>query len=652
MPWPSSGSNPDFDRLYHPAHLLPNNALYLSPISGACIIPDLFVTFPVAQRDHFQRTYLSDPGDPLLMASLSIPPPLSAPTSTRLDWGHSGERGSAFRGVSRGRGSGNRGDRGRGGRGGRRGGTSTRGSRPHGSPPTAVDNTNTPTTPTESAKPAQPPAVPPTNTSASTKNPSSSLPRSIPSLDLTAKPKASARRASQHAANNLPSLMIEPASPTVNLSGSAPHSASTSSSRPTARRRRSQNNKSSVATLSSENLTVEALASAMKARKSRTSPSSPHGPPKASASKDAPPHLSAGPTVTSFSTKTNIDSLVEHVRALAMDHRPSTPGSHIDWADEDDSLPDLDDWGVSPGSGTPAGADPGPSESIEKARLELMSPILDDSLKQLPQSFDKIGSPSLSAGSGSPSPRIADTAPISEVNGLEGGHVTGVPDTPSSSIEVDKQEDRVPKSSKLSPSEGPSTSPEPAPTSKDKDASPHLSSTASGSPSTTPPSSQSGRALGDSIHAPPRDERASSEAPPETPGLDFELDVGKRGLAASIHAPKSSSSSESRLSEEPRPAPEPRIPTHGRSRTLGRPPAFVAKHGFLSGSSTPAGAARADATKGPHHARTQSTPASHRQRQSRPVITMDARSRLARTLGMALPTKKEVTDTNVAASSE
>ncbi|KAH9048987.1 hypothetical protein EDB84DRAFT_1556443 [Lactarius hengduanensis] len=514
------------------------------------------------------------------MASLSSLPPPSAPASTRLDWGHSGERGSTFRGVSRGRGSANRGDRSRGGRGGRRGATSTRGSRAHGSPPTAADNTNTPTIPTESAKPALPPAVPPTNTSALTKNPSSSLPRSPPSLDLTAKPKPSARRA-QHAANNLPSLTIEPASPTVNPSGSAPHSASTSSSRPTARRRRSHNNKSSVATLSSENLTVEALASAMKARKSRTSPSSPRAPPKAPASKDAPPHLSAGPTVTSFSTKTNIDSLVEHVRALAMDHRPSTPGSHIDWADEDDSLPDLDDWGVSPGSGTAAGADPGPSESIEKARLQLMSPILDDSLKQLPQSFDKTSPPSPSVDSGSPSPRIAVTAPVSEVNG---GHVAGVPDTPSPPIEVDKQEGHAPRSSEPSPSEGSSTSPEPAPTSKDKDAPPHLSST-SGSPSTTP---QSGKGLGDSIH----EERASSEAPPETPGLDFD------------------SSSESRLSEEPRPAPEPRIPTHGRSRTLGRPSAFAigAKHGFLSGSSTPAAAARADATKGPHHARTQSDP--------------------------------------------
>ena len=577
------------------------------------------------------------------MASLSLPPPLSTPTSTRLDWGHGGERGSTSRG-SRGRGSANRGDRGRGGRGGRRGGTSTRGSRAHGSPPTASDNANTPTTTTESTKPAQPSAMPPTSTSTLTKN-SSSLPRAPPVLDLPPKPKTSARRGSQHAANNLPSLTIEPASPTVNLSGSAPQSASTSSSRPSTRRRRSHN-KSSVATLSSENLTVEALASAMKARKSRTSPSSPHAPPKASASKDAPPHLSAGPTVTSFSTKTNIDSLVEHVRALAMDHRPSTPGSHIDWAgDEDDSLPDLDDWGVSPGSGTPADAKPGLSEGIEKARLQLMSPILDDSLKQLPQSFDKM-SPSPSVGSARPSPRIAETVPISEVNGLE----DGVSDASSKPIEADEQEEHAPRSSEPSLREDPSTSPESAPASKDKDTPPHLSSADSVSPepaSSTPPSIR--RGLEDSIHAPPRSERASSEAPSEAHGAEFELDVGKRGLAASIHAPKSSGSSEPQLSD---PTPEPRIPTHGRSRTLGRPPAFGlgGKNGFLSGSSTPAAARGGGTTKGLHHARTQSTPASHRQRHSRPVITMDAMSRLARTLGTT-PNKKEVTATNLAESS-
>lgn len=68
--------------------------------------------------------------------------------------------------------------------------------------------------------------------------------------------------------------------------------------------------------------------------------------------------------------RNNIDALVERVRAVAMaDNRPSTPGSHIDWAGEDDdSLPDLDDWGV-----TPTGR-----------VTDAMSPVGVDGLKSLP----------------------------------------------------------------------------------------------------------------------------------------------------------------------------------------------------------------------------------------------------------------------------
>src|SRR6266851_5056602 len=347
------------------------------------------------------------------MASLSISPPTDS-TPTRLDWRHTGERSSTLRSENRGRGGASRGDRGRGGRGGRRGGTSTRGGRGHGSPPTER-SINAPPAHTASAKSA-PSIVPtPSHTSTAGKNSSSSLPQpSSPSADLPGKSKAGPRRVPQQAADKLPSLTIEPASPAVASFSSAPQSASTSSKLSTRRRR--SHNKPSGATISSENLTVEELASAMKARKSRSGPSSPHA--KESQTKNAPPHLSAGPTVTSFSTKTNIDSLVEHVRALAMDHRPSTPGSHIDWAgDEDDSLPDLDDWGVPSTTVTSADPNPGATTSIEKAQLELMSPILDDSLKQLPQSFDK-STPSPSVGSGSLSPNIANLVSVPPVNGL------------------------------------------------------------------------------------------------------------------------------------------------------------------------------------------------------------------------------------------
>jgi hypothetical protein len=58
------------------------------------------------------------------------------------------------------------------------------------------------------------------------------------------------------------------------------------------------------------------------------------------------------------------------------ENRPSTPGSHIDWAgEEDDSLPDLDDWGVTT-TRTNTSAD---------ERRDEISPILADALKPLPE---------------------------------------------------------------------------------------------------------------------------------------------------------------------------------------------------------------------------------------------------------------------------
>jgi hypothetical protein len=71
--------------------------------------------------------------------------------------------------------------------------------------------------------------------------------------------------------------------------------------------------------------------------------------------------------------RNNIDALVERMRAVAMaDNRPTTPGSHIDWAgDDDNSLPDLDDWGVTTGTST-------------SAKDEEVSPFIEDGSKPLP----------------------------------------------------------------------------------------------------------------------------------------------------------------------------------------------------------------------------------------------------------------------------
>lgn len=92
-------------------------------------------------------------------------------------------------------------------------------------------------------------------------------------------------------------------------------------------------------------------------RKASTEPSSPNP------AKDLPPHLApATPATPATELKSNLDALVEHVRAGAME-RPHTPGSHFDWADEDDGLPDLNDWGY-PGGVTASMQPEEPTTSI------------------------------------------------------------------------------------------------------------------------------------------------------------------------------------------------------------------------------------------------------------------------------------------------
>ncbi|KAH9994067.1 hypothetical protein BJV74DRAFT_831673 [Russula compacta] len=391
-------------------------------------------------------------------------------------------------------------------------------------------------------------------------------------VDLKEKRKAGPRRAPQHAEDKLPSLTIQPASPTA-INTPPPIT-----------------QQAFRATISSENLTVESLTSAMKARKSSSGPSSPR--PKDSVSKNAP-----------------------------------------------HTLPSI------------ASADPNPSttESTEKAQLELMSPILDDSLKQLPHGFDKT-TPSPSVGSGSLSPNIANQAPVLAVNGeLDDEDAAGVAGALSSSSPVgsDQPEDQSPGLSEPSPQSGPVSSPPPervlaSNTGPPRDTPPHLagpSSEDSAPASSVTPLIQSGRSLADSIHAPHR----AAHAPSEAHATQSEVDISIGVSAESVHAsaPKSDES-ESGPPEGPRSAPLPRAPMHGRSHTLG-----AHRHS----PPVPSAGVGVTAAKGPHHGRTQSSPVTHRRQQSRPVITMDAMTRLAKTLGTALP-KREVAGTSSATSSE
>ena len=173
-------------------------------------------------------------------------------------------------------------------------------------------------------------------------------------------PRKDSSSASQDAAISAPKPAVDPptATNTPAVPSSAPkpnprpkparrHSAtvaedstsvsSQASARPPNRRRGSQQRRPSTASSNtpSKLLNVQTLS-----RKASTGPSSPNP------AKDLPPHLA--PATSTTELKSDIDALVERVRSVAMD-RPHTPGSHIDWADDDDSLPDLNDWGYTEG---------------------------------------------------------------------------------------------------------------------------------------------------------------------------------------------------------------------------------------------------------------------------------------------------------------
>jgi hypothetical protein len=83
---------------------------------------------------------------------------------------------------------------------------------------------------------------------------------------------------------------------------------------------------------------------------------------------------------TGTDVQSQVDNLVEHTRAVAI-NRPTSPSTHIDWAgDEDDSLPDLNDWV------NEWGYDTKKQDTLEPGHpgIDVISPILENSLKSLP----------------------------------------------------------------------------------------------------------------------------------------------------------------------------------------------------------------------------------------------------------------------------
>ncbi|GJE84398.1 hypothetical protein PsYK624_004740 [Phanerochaete sordida] len=314
--------------------------------------------------------------------------------------------------------------------------------------------------------------------------------------------------------------------------------------------------------------------------------------------KDPPPHLAPPPPkpVAPFDIKHDIDALVERVRAVAMD-RPHTPGSHIDWAgDDDDSLPDLDDWGVHP---TTVSLD---VESVSESSVaSIISPILQDTLKPLPTLNDiDIPTPSIR---------------LHEVH--DDGHDGHAGDeTPRETVPPNTASSITPTGAARSRADvdaGHSAAPSSVAS---------LSNKGSAKPSRTPSPPKDGVAA--SRHA-------SALSSRDIPSKDSSPSPSDRSLSASIHALSPSPSAPTHLG--PRPPRAGFNPSHARAHTVGR-----FKTEAHSDSDRPR---RGDAFA---HGRNHSTPptgpgTAHAHARTthatRPVISVDAISRLARTLGGA-----------------
>ncbi|KZT20759.1 hypothetical protein NEOLEDRAFT_1182235 [Neolentinus lepideus HHB14362 ss-1] len=635
----------------------------------------------------------------------SLPPKPVVPTGPTFSvrgadgasWRASGEPGSASRGIgSRGRGSSRGGGRGGGGRGRNgRGGSKTSG---------ATKNNETEPKP---GVVAQPPSLdikaPPVERSTSSSTVTSTTTQSSTNSDRTQRPKLNTRRASQQTARKVPTLAIDPSTPVAETP-----SGPTSATRPNNRRRRStqQTPKATNPPSTVQTLTVDPRSMPGRSRKSLTSPPTPDP-----SSKDAPPHLSAGAQTTSFDM--NVHNLVEQMRASVISHRPTTPGSHIDWAgDDDDSLPDLDDWGYT------TKTDPG-TAVVEKANI--ISPILEGQLKPLPD-FSDVSKPASPAPTSVPVPAepaeehkpatesaqkkvetLQDSSKVDAAKADSGksrqarrpsaaattrplqtnGKETGRSQPNTSRTFVNPLAHLVKPNLNKAPSNGvtplkghPSLPPKPVPAvvspspkpaseqsspAEEKPAS-EESAEAPAKPqeepksieavtSTVPAAEQIEATLTTAVTEPAlASDKTSSEDWPSRGGLSDSIHAPKpgSGLGDSVYIPKSSSTSSSESMSAFKATPHRAFnPGHGRSHTVGRPvglrPGFSVPHPgprhTRSGSNTPRSAQLQDfAVK---HARTQSSPptgegASHRApHATRPVITGDAISRLARTLGGA-----------------
>lgn len=607
--------------------------------------------------------------------------------SSRTGWGRDGELGSASRGMGRGRGGGSRGVRGGHGRG--RGGSAPRSGLWN-----RAEDQEKKAIPETSVRPSLEPSKPSPTVSTSAGVPASA------GVRQSGRPRPARKFSDQKPSRKVPAVTtdsVPPSSDTYALP-----------SRPPARRRHSQTpSKSSGPALLSPSIPSSIT----------ITPAPPV------VTKDPPPHLAVAPApnTPSFDLKHDLDILVERVRAVAMD-RPTTPATHIDWArdDDEDSLPDLDDWGVT--SSTSA-----TEPRTASLKDSIISPILEGTLKSLPTLDPVPFDADIAIETGEEYPPSVDIAivppPNEEPKSIEtpalpkstprdeqsiarrgsniGNGREGRPSFNSGETKVTpgrEQSTQVPKVSSspteqrrsamipspvtsvkvpLHPSLPPkpeaplgvpfkrcsrnSTSDEPPSSTLLKPAEVESAPTVTPTP-TEPAIQQPLEPEGEVI--PSKNPTQTDTAPPEpdkaepTPSIDEPIaDVQpaaseqvvdeaqpvqipvQRGLSTSIHAP----TTQPTANASPRPSSH-FNPAHGRSRTVGRPPGYLQPRTNVGASDTRSESGQGARSNAGQHHRTQSTPPTtggvHSRQHNRPVITVDAISRLVRTLGGSAPRRE------------
>lgn len=313
--------------------------------------------------------------------------------------------------------------------------------------------------------------------------------------------------------------------------------------------------------------------------------------------------------------------------------RPHTPGSHLDWAgDDDDSLPDLDDWGITSSTTT---------ATTDSSKASVISPILQDALKPLPSIIDiDVPTPSIKLHEVNGAQKELEGADGSVSVGERTPRTDGGLDSMSQASTTGADADTETQSDLSAQDARSSTfSPEP-PLAKDKQA--------DGTPVKGVSGVDAGASAKPATGSPIASPKAVRANAPDFFSDSSSVKSPDRALTASIHA-VSASTSPNHLSPPPSlPLRGGFQPSHARAHTVGR-----YRQEYLSDSERPR---RADLLHG--HGRNHSTPPagagtghSHSRTSSRPVITGDAISRLARTLGGSGLAKRDSASTAASTSS-